>query len=118
MDRVSDVTVVGGWVEHLAGLDRDVSDAERIELIRGLEGLKASAAAAQARLSSDFDVSQREAQEAAGVPASRVGRGIGEQVALARRDSPHRGGRHLGVGKALTREMPHTLEALTLGPDQ
>ena len=49
------------------------------------------------------------------MPASRVGRGIGEQVALARRDSAHRGGQHVGTGKALTREMPHTLAALTWG---
>jgi len=115
MDRFSDVAVVGGWVDHLAGLDRDVPDAERVDLIRKLEELKASAAAAQAKLSSDFDASQREAQAAAGVPASRVGRGVAEQVALARRDSAHRGGEHLGAGKALTREMPHTLEALTWG---
>lgn len=115
MSRSTDVAVVGRWLECLADLDRDVPDAERIDLIRALEQLKAGAAAAQARLTSDFDASQREAQEAAGVPARRVGRGIAEQVALARRDSPHRGGRHTGVGKALSREMPHTLEALTRG---
>jgi hypothetical protein len=34
---------------------------------------------------------------------------------LARRDSPHRGGRHLGLAKALVEEMPHTLAALTAG---
>ena len=115
MVQHSDVAVVGGWRGYLAGLERGVSDGERIDLIRELEELKAGAAAAQARLSSDFDASQRRVQVEAGVPASRVGRGIGEQVALARRDSPHRGGQHLGTGKALTREMPHTLEALTWG---
>lgn len=115
MDRVSDVAVVAGWRAFLAGLDREVSDAERIDLIGELEALKASAAAAQARLTSDFDVSQRAAQAEAGVPASRLGRGVAEQVALARRDSAHRGGRHLGTARALAREMPHTLEALTQG---
>lgn len=115
MDGVSDVAVVAGWVARLAGLEREVSDAERVELIGGLEVLKAAAAAAQARLSVDFDVSQRAAQEAAGVPAARVGRGVAEQVALARRDSAHRGGRHLGTARALVGEMPHTLAALTWG---
>ena len=115
MDRVSEVAQVGGWRAHLAELDGDVPDAVRIDLIRELEDLKASAAAAQTRLTSGFDVSQRTAQQEAGVPASRVGRGVAEQVALARRDSPHRGGQHLGVAKALVREMPHTLAALTWG---
>ncbi|MGH8917458.1 MAG: DUF222 domain-containing protein, partial [Acidimicrobiales bacterium] len=37
------------------------------------------------------------------------------EVALARRDSPARGGRHLGFAKALVYEMPHTLAALETG---
>jgi hypothetical protein len=36
-------------------------------------------------------------------------------VALARSDSPARGGRHLGFAKALVYEMPHTLAALERG---
>jgi hypothetical protein len=36
-------------------------------------------------------------------------------VALARRDSPNRGGRHLGLARALIHEMPHTLAALEAG---
>ena len=37
------------------------------------------------------------------------------QVALARRDSPHRGARHVGLARALVAEMPHTLAALSRG---
>ncbi|MBA2531548.1 MAG: DUF222 domain-containing protein [Nocardioidaceae bacterium] len=37
------------------------------------------------------------------------------QVALARRDSPHRGGQHLRLAVALTGELPHTLAALAAG---
>ena len=36
-------------------------------------------------------------------------------IALARRDSPARGNRHLGFAKALVHEMPHTLSALESG---
>jgi hypothetical protein len=36
-------------------------------------------------------------------------------VALARRDSPARGNRHLGFANALVHEMPHTLAALEQG---
>ena len=37
------------------------------------------------------------------------------EVALARRDSPNRGGRHLGFARALVHEMPRTLAALAAG---
>ena len=55
------------------------------------------------------------AEAAAGVPAARRGRGVASEIALARRDSPARGGRHLGFAKALVYEMPHTLAALEAG---
>ncbi|WP_226909446.1 HNH endonuclease [Georgenia ruanii] len=106
---------IGGWREALAGIDRDVSDVERVDQLRVLEELKAAAAAAQARIAVDLDLSQRREQEAAGVPAVRRGRGVGAQVALARRESPHQGGRLLGLAKALVLEMPHTYAALESG---
>ncbi|TQR75886.1 DUF222 domain-containing protein, partial [Mycobacterium hodleri] len=37
------------------------------------------------------------------------------EIALARRDSPNRGGRHLGFARALVHDMPHTLAALHAG---
>jgi hypothetical protein len=40
---------------------------------------------------------------------------VASEVALARRDSPSRGNRHLGFAKALVHEMPHTLAALEVG---
>ncbi|WP_442860591.1 DUF222 domain-containing protein [Arthrobacter sp. zg-Y916] len=83
--------------------------------MRVLEELKSAAAAVQARAAASFDASQRRAQSRAGVPAEHLGRGVGSQVALARRDSPHRGSRHLGFGKALVHEMPYTLAALSSG---
>jgi hypothetical protein len=49
------------------------------------------------------------------MPAARRGRGIASEIALARRDSPARGNRHLGFAKALVHEMPHTLAALQSG---
>ena len=101
-----------GSARPSAELDRDVSDAERVDQLRALEELKAAAAAAQARIAVDLDVSQRREQEAAGVPAARRGQGVGAQVALARRESAHQGGRLLGLAKALVLEMPHTYAAL------
>ncbi|MEQ4519204.1 DUF222 domain-containing protein [Pseudarthrobacter sp. B907] len=83
--------------------------------IRALEDRKSALAARQARLSVAFDVLQRREQAGVGVPAEQLGAGVGAQIALARRESPARGGRLLGFAKALVTEMPHTLAALETG---
>ncbi len=41
--------------------------------------------------------------------------GVAGQVALARRESPTRGSRHLALAVALVRNLPHTLAALKVG---
>ena len=110
------VDTVRFFAAALADADpSETTDSKLIDLMRALEELKSAAAAVQARAAAVFDASQRRAQSRAGVPAEHLGRGIGAQVALARRDSPHRGSRHLGFGKALVHEMPHTLAALSSG---
>jgi hypothetical protein len=110
-----DTRTLAGWIDKLARLDRTVGDAERIDQIRLLEQLKSAAAAAQATVTADFCASQQAAQRAAGVPTELVGRGIAAQVALARRDSPFRAARHVGLAQALVHEMPATLDALRRG---
>ena len=112
---VVDAEAVQRWASALPRARFGCTDVERIDRIRALEDLKAAAAAVQAELAADLDTSVRAARAAAGVPAEQRGRGIAEQVALARRESPHRGGRHLGLAKALVHEMPHTLAALQSG---
>ncbi len=103
------------WVHELGSPDRRVDDAERIEQLRLLEGLKAAAAAMQAVVTADFVASQRCEQAAAGVPRARLGQGVAAQVALARRESPHRGGQHVGLAHALVHELPGTLAELRAG---
>ncbi len=103
-------------LERLGGVTGEgVDDTERIDQLSLLESIKGAASAAQARVTVSFDSSQREAQAATGVPARERGRGVAAQVALARRDSPSRGSRHLGLARALTGEMPHTMEHLAAG---
>jgi hypothetical protein len=85
-----------------------------IERIAELERVKSAAAAEQARAAVAL-YELRRADEAAAVPKARQCRGVASEVALARRDSPARGGRHLGFAKALVFEMPHTLAALECG---
>lgn len=99
----------------LLAVDPGDDEAALVEAIGALERLKAAAAARQARLTAAFDAARRTAEAAAGMPAECRGRGVATEVALARRDSPVRGGRHLGFAKALVHEMPHTLAALEAG---
>ncbi|MCI4675161.1 HNH endonuclease [Candidatus Mycolicibacterium alkanivorans] len=96
-------------------IDTGAEESALVERIAALERLKAAAAAGQARLAVALDSARRAAEAAAGVPAARRGRGVATEVALARRDCPARGGRHLGFAKALVHEMPHTLAALEAG---
>src|SRR6202035_4197690 len=86
-----------------------------IDEIARLERVKSAAAADQARAAVALDTLRRAEEAAAGVPKARQGRGVASEVALARRDSPARGGRHLGFANALVYEMPHTMAALERG---
>jgi hypothetical protein len=110
-----DSATLAGWVAALRTLATEVDDTERINQLRALEDLKSAAAAAQATVTVAFADSQHAAQAAAGTPSRERGRGVAAQVALARRDSPNKGGRHLGLAQALVRELPHTLAALQAG---
>ncbi len=107
------LTVLG---EELGALDvRDATDAEHVALLGELEALKCRVEGAQVVAAAALDVSVRAAHAASGVPAERLGQGVGLQVALARRESHHRGERHLGLARVLTRELPCTLAALRAG---
>ena len=110
-------TAAAALATALAGAARPVpaDGAGIIDRIRELEDRKSALAAEQARLAVAFDLLQRRAQAAAGIPAEKLGAGVGAQIALARRESPARGGRLLGLAKALVTEMPHTLTALESG---
>lgn len=78
-----------------SGLD----DAGRIDAIHALERLVCTATAAQAALSAEMNDS----------------RGLAHQVAHARRESPHRGQRHLGLARIVQTELPHTWAAWRAG---
>ncbi|SOJ54785.1 hypothetical protein MSIMFB_02278 [Mycobacterium simulans] len=100
---------------RLAELDPHADEAALIARIAELERMKAAAAAGQARASAALDALRRSNEADAGMPAAQRGRGVASEIALARQDSPARGGRHLGFAKALVYEMPHTLAALETG---
>jgi hypothetical protein len=101
--------------DSLVAVDPTADQSALIERIAELETIKSAAAAGQARAAAALDAARRAAEAAAGTPSARRGRGVASEIALARRDSPARGGRHLGFAKALVHEMPHTLRALESG---
>jgi Domain of unknown function (DUF222) len=102
-------------IGELAAVDPHADEAALVARIDELERVKSAAAAGQARAAAVLDAKRRADEAAAGVPKAKQGRGVASEVALARRDSPARGGRHLGLAKALVHEMPHTLAALEAG---
>lgn len=106
---------LAGWLEVLSCPSPATDDAARIDRIRRLEQLKGAVAAAQAREAVAFKASQLTEQRAAGVSARDLGKGISAQVALARRESPHKGGQLMGLAEALVKEMPYTMAALSAG---
>ena len=123
----------------LVRADLSADGAGLIDQTRALENLKCWAAGQQARLAVAFELRHREehaehgaqadpgqanpghaggtlAAEDLGKPRRREQTlGAAEQIALARGESPNRGGRLLGMAKALVTEMPHTLAALDTG---
>ncbi len=86
-----------------------------VDAIRALEELVCTATAAQAALSAELDTSARARHAAVGEPRARQGRGIAHQVAHARRESPHRGQRHLSLARIVASELPHTWTAWRTG---
>lgn len=109
------VAELAGLVERLAGLPAAAGDAERIDRIAALERLRGAVAAAQARETVDFARSQIAAQAAAGVPASRRGRGVAEQIGFARRISPAWAARQLGLAQAWQTDLPAVYRLLRRG---
>ena len=103
------------FVDRLAAVDDTAADAELIDQITQLERMKSACAAAQAKLTVAFAAAQTAAQPAGQQRNTSVQRSIAAQIALARRDSPARGGRHLGLAKILLHEMPNVYTALRAG---
>ncbi len=108
-------TSIENMFESTVTSDPIAKEAHLVERIAVLERSKSAAAAEQARLTADLDAVRRAREAAEGVPAAKRGRGLAAEIALARHDSPNRGGRHLGFARALVHEMPCTLAALETG---
>ena len=107
----SDATALTGLVDELrdvdagAGADADADDLTMVKQLETLERIKASAAAAQVRITATFDDGRAGHSDAS----------IGAEVGLARHESPHRGRGLLRLARALVDDLPETLAALERG---
>ena len=90
-------------LDMLVAVDPHADGAALIERIAWLERVKSAASAGQARAAAVLDERRRADEAAAGVPTTKQGRGVASEVALARRESPARGGRHLGLASGVPR---------------
>jgi hypothetical protein len=110
-----DARRVESWVEQLSETTAPDDDTAKIELLGALERLVCAAQGLQADAAADLDTSVRRDEELRGTSHERRGRSVAAQVALARRESPHRGRQHLGLARILADEMPCTRRALRDG---
>ena len=94
-----DTAAVRRVTAELAADPGCLDDGARVAEIRALEELKCAAEARQAALAVALTESRATAME----------------VALARREAHHRGRRHLGLARIVSRELPHTWAAWRAG---
>ncbi|WP_168197985.1 DUF222 domain-containing protein [Brachybacterium sp. SGAir0954] len=87
----------------------------QIDLIAALESAKASLSAVQARAEVAFRDAQLEEQSRLGVPRKDLGRGIADQLALARRVTPKQASDQLTFHRVLVESLPRTLRLLEGG---
>ncbi|MBM0123296.1 HNH endonuclease [Pimelobacter simplex] len=115
MDAALHVDEIRSYADRVLAARNVGSSADLVEVITALEELKSAVSAVQAEATVELDAQRRAEQARAGIPARRQGRGVAAEVALARRESPHRGQSLLGLAKVLVAEMPHTLARLRDG---
>jgi hypothetical protein len=99
----------------LAGPPPGASESELVDWIADLESMKCTAEAVQAQAAVRLEDAVRARQVEAGVPARKLGEGVASQIALARRVSPGKGAKLLGLAKILIAEMPHTFALMKAG---
>lgn len=110
-DRIEHLSAIteaaAAFIAVLAAANVDsLADPERVDELTALERVKSAAFARQAMVTDAFARSQQARLLAAGSKPADVSRSVCAQVGLARRDSPTKGNRHVGLARALVREMP------------
>ncbi|GAA1490196.1 DUF222 domain-containing protein [Brachybacterium sacelli] len=94
---------------------RGVTDAELIDSIGALERMKGAISAAQARAEIAFRDSQVELQRRQGVARALRGRGVADQIGLARRITPKQASDQVALHRVLVESLPRTIGLLERG---
>ncbi|MGY5765249.1 HNH endonuclease [Brachybacterium sp. DNPG3] len=93
----------------------ETSPGALVDLMRLLESTRNSLDALATRVEVAFRAGQIDAQKAAGVPSERLGRGISEQVSLARGITPTAAGNEGALNRVLVESMPRIMGLLEAG---
>ncbi|MEA5116034.1 MAG: DUF222 domain-containing protein [Propionicimonas sp.] len=110
-----DAIALSTLVVAVARLSTESPAAELVDRLRELENLKNAAAAAQTRLTVALRQLREGEARAAGAPVKKAVAGVVAEVALARRESPHRAARLVGLARVLDQELPATMAAFVAG---
>src|SRR5699024_12654987 len=100
------------WLAQRAPVTDEASAIDRIRLLNQHQGM---IEAAQALAATELETMRLEREAREKVPKSQRGKGLGAEIALARRETRARGKRFLEMARAPAKDMPHTREALTQG---
>src|SRR5699024_366193 len=100
------------WLAQRAPVTDEASAIDQIRLLNQHQGM---VEAAQALAATELETMRLEREAREKVPKSQRGKGLGAEIALARRETPARGKRFLEMARALAKDMPHNREALTQG---
>src|SRR5690625_4370590 len=115
-EQVPDVlTEIHRWRLSLSELPPAKTEEEAIDRITAVEELNSASAAAQARETLSFDMLRRNREAEDGVPSKKQGRGLGAEVALARKVSRSRGDGLLKFSRTLLLDLPETYGAMKAG---
>ncbi|MDN5607416.1 protein of unknown function (DUF222) [Brevibacterium aurantiacum] len=109
------ITEIHRWHEVLSNLPPALSEVDAIDRITALEELTSAAAAAQARETLTFDMRRRNREAEEGMTSRKQGKGVGAEIALARKVSRARGSTLLKFSRSLLIDLPHTYSALRTG---
>lgn len=107
--------VVEGLWEELSQIARVDSETQAIDRIQALTRIINTSGALLAEATDDFRQLRQERETAQGVPSRDQARGVKEEIALARGESPYLAAKHAGLAYNLTHELPHTMELLRQG---
>lgn len=87
----------------------------QIDQLSMLETIVSAATAAQAKTAEAIEQTQRRQQVAANWKPSQIGKGIGEQIGLARRTSPSGGAQYLSFARSLCTRFERAFDQLRQG---